>query len=57
MVNYKFSIMYKDIISNSELFTIKYPETIVPSPTQYDYENGFIERYFLQKANDSSRGC
>jgi hypothetical protein len=24
----------------------------IPSPTDYDYSNGYIERYFLQKSND-----
>jgi hypothetical protein len=31
------------------------PPTIIshiPSPTDYDYSNGYIERYFLQKSND-----
>lgn len=25
----------------------------IPSPTDFDYKRGFIERYFVQKVNDS----
>ena len=25
----------------------------IPSPTQFDYKRGFIERYFVQKINDA----
>jgi hypothetical protein len=25
----------------------------IPSPTQFDYKRGFIERYFVQKINDT----
>lgn len=44
--------MYKDIVKNIEIFTIQYPKTIVPTPTNEDYELGFIRRYFVRKAND-----
>ena len=44
--------MYKDVAKNIEQFTIKFPKTIVPNPTKNDYSNGFIQRYFVQKAND-----
>jgi hypothetical protein len=46
--------MYKDVAQNIEQFTIQFPKTIVPIPTKYDYSNGFIQRYFVQKANDSN---
>lgn len=29
-------------------------ETYVPNPTELDYKNGFIERYFVQKTNDKN---
>jgi hypothetical protein len=44
--------MYKDVAQNIEQFTIKFPKTLVPIPSDYDYSNGFIERYFVQKSND-----
>jgi len=44
--------MYKDIANNLDLFKIEIPKTIVPSPTDSDYESGYIRRYFAQKAND-----
>jgi len=46
--------MYKDVATNSNIFTIQIPNTIVPTPTQNDYEIGFIDRYFTQRANDAS---
>jgi hypothetical protein len=44
--------MYKDIVNNLELFKIEIPKTIVPVPSENDYELGFIRRYFAQKSND-----
>ena len=44
--------MYKDVANNLELFKIKYPKTFVPNPSDADYKNGFIERYFVRKTND-----
>jgi hypothetical protein len=46
--------MYKDVANNLELFKIKYPKTFVPLPNDIDYRNGFIERYFVRKANDNN---
>lgn len=46
--------MYKDVANNLETFTIVYPKTFVPSPSEFDYQNGFIVRYFLRKANDTN---
>ena len=46
--------MYKDVAKNIDNFTIKIPNTIVPNPSASDYENGFIERYFLQISFDSN---
>jgi len=44
--------MYKDVVKNIEVFKIKYPKTVVPSPSDTDYELGFIRRYFVRKSND-----
>lgn len=46
--------MYKDVAKNIDKFTIKIPKTIVPNPSAFDYENGFIERYFLRISFDSN---
>jgi hypothetical protein len=46
--------MYRDIATNLNIFTIQIPETVVPSPTDSDYELGFLRRYFCQKANDEN---
>ncbi len=46
--------MYKDIAKNIENFTLQIPKTIIPIPTEFDYDNGFIRRYFIQKTNDSN---
>lgn len=41
--------MYK---VSSNIFDLNTPPTIVPLPTQSDYELGFIMRYFVRRAND-----
>jgi hypothetical protein len=46
--------MYKDLIQGRELYSLDFPKTIVPSPNDIDYENGFINRYFTQRVNDSN---
>jgi hypothetical protein len=47
--------MYKDVAKNIDFFKIEYPNTIVPTPISQDYENGFIDRYFItQKVNDKN---
>jgi hypothetical protein len=46
--------MYTDLIKGKITYSLDFPKTIVPSPQTLDYENGFIERYFTQRANDSS---
>jgi hypothetical protein len=46
--------MYKDLIKGRELYSLDFPKTIVPSPNDIDYENGFINRYFTQRVNDSN---
>ena len=44
--------MYKDLIKNKTIYSLDIPKTIVPTPTDDDYANGIIERYFAQKVND-----
>lgn len=44
--------MYSKLLKNPELFNIQYPETIIPVPSETDYDVGFIRRYFTKKAND-----
>lgn len=45
--------MYSKVANNLNLFKIEIPKTIVPSPSDRDYQLGFIRRYFCQKSNDS----
>lgn len=44
--------MYKNLLKNPDFYEIKYPQTIVPAPTEDDYSVGFIRRYFIKRAND-----
>jgi len=46
--------MYKDVATNIENFTLQIPKTVIPIPAEFDYDNGFIRRYFIQKTNDSN---
>ena len=46
--------MYKDVARNIENFTLQIPKTIIPIPNEFDYDNGFLRRYFIQKTNDSN---
>ena len=46
--------MYSKISTNLNVFKLDIPKTIVPAPTDIDYEIGFIRRYFCQKSNDAN---
>lgn len=46
--------MYKDLIQDKEIFSLKTPQTIVPIPSNDDYAEAYIVRYFIQRANDAS---
>jgi hypothetical protein len=46
--------MYKDVAKNIENFTLQIPKTVIPIPNEFDYDNGFLRRYFIQKTNDSN---
>ncbi|MBM4210631.1 MAG: hypothetical protein FJ187_08795 [Gammaproteobacteria bacterium] len=39
-------------VKKSQIFDLNTPQTIVPIPTDADYDNGFIIRFFIRKAND-----
>jgi hypothetical protein len=46
--------MYTNLINNKTDYSFSNPKTIVPIPTESNYETGFMERYFCQKVNDSN---
>jgi len=43
---------YKEISSPNSSFKQKKIATFIPKPEVKDYKNGYIKRYFIQKAND-----
>ncbi|MBM5787805.1 MAG: hypothetical protein FJ375_03695 [Pelagibacterales bacterium] len=43
--------MYK---YEKNIFDLNTPNTIIPVPKEADYKFGFIERYFVKKANDKN---
>lgn len=45
---------YKKISKTPFGSSVSSIKTIVPKPTELDYEKGFIQRYFVQKTNDKS---
>lgn len=45
--------MYSDLVKNKTFYSLDIPKTIVPSPKPGDYESSFIERYFIQRVNDT----
>lgn len=46
--------MYKDVAKHIDKFTIKKPATIIPKPSTNDYDDGFIERFFVRVAFDNN---
>ena len=44
--------MYKDLKDSGSFAVVQTPETFLPSPSDQDYADGKINRYFVQKAND-----
>jgi hypothetical protein len=46
--------MYKDVAKDLEKFIIKYPDTVVPTPTSSDYLTGYMDRYFARKATEEA---
>jgi hypothetical protein len=51
-IEQKLNSMYSDLIKDKKIYSLSIPATIVPSPTDMDYEKESIERYFTQKTND-----
>jgi hypothetical protein len=45
--------MYSDLVKNKTFYSLDIPKTIIPSPKPEDYESSFIERYFIQRVNDT----
>lgn len=45
---------YNRLNKNLDIFDIPTIITHIPTPQSNDYERGFIKRYFIQKANDST---
>jgi len=43
---------YKEISKLSSSFDKKKITSFIPTPTDKDYKNGYIKRYFVQKSND-----
>jgi hypothetical protein len=41
-------------LKNIEKFNIKNPKNFIPTPTEEDYQIGFIRRYFVTKTADLS---
>lgn len=44
--------MYKDLVKDKVSFSLKTPKTIVPIPSNNDYADAFIVRYFVQRVSD-----
>ena len=44
---------YSEISNNGSTFDEKVISAHIPTPTELDYNRGYIVRYFIQKANDS----
>ncbi len=46
--------MYNNLIQSSSLTSLQIPQTFLPSPSEQNYLDGKITRYFIQKANDKT---
>ncbi len=44
--------MSKDLVANKDTFSLKTPNTIVPIPTNNNYADAYIIRYFVQRVSD-----
>ena len=43
---------YNQIASLDDNYKFQSPTPYVPKPTSFDYDNGYVTRYFVQKSND-----
>jgi len=46
--------MYNNLINSGSFASLQIPETFFPTPNDFDYQEGSISRFFLQKANDKT---
>lgn len=46
--------MYSKLIDSGSLLSVQIPETFLPVPSDTDYIDGKIKRYFIQRANDKT---
>lgn len=44
---------YNQIASLDDDYKFQSPTPHIPKPTSFDYDNGYITRYFVQKSNDT----
>lgn len=44
--------MYNNLKQSSSFASTQIPDTYLPAPSDNDYSDGVITRYFIQKAND-----
>lgn len=44
--------MYKELIGDRQMFSLKTPNTIVPTPSNNDYVDAYLIRYFIQRVSD-----
>lgn len=46
--------MYKELVGDRETFSLKTPNTIVPIPSNNDYLDAYVVRYFIQRVSDNN---
>jgi hypothetical protein len=46
--------MYNNLVESGSFLSLQVPKTFLPNPSDSDYSDGFIDRYFIQKANDKT---
>jgi hypothetical protein len=44
--------MYSNLKESGSFASVQIPDTFLPNPSDRDYSDGVITRYFIQKAND-----
>jgi hypothetical protein len=44
--------MYKDLVANNDTYSLNTPNTIVPTPSNSDYAQSYLIRYFIQRVSD-----
>jgi hypothetical protein len=46
--------MYNNLVESGSFLSLQVPKTFLPTPSDSDYSDGFIDRYFTQKVNDKT---